>query len=316
MFVVQGCVSLPISQHENIKEEIYIEPQHIKALKGHLKVLSADNMAGREFNSPESLAAQNYIISSLIKSDVQPFKEQFHHTFKQESLFTVKHGSNVIGLVRGSRFPEQFIVLSAHYDHLGVKGTRVFNGADDNASGTAALLAYGDIIANKPLKYSVIFLFTDGEEVNLLGSKAFLRQQKQMLPQIRLNINIDMIGGSKNTSKLHFIENRLEKILTESSVNHIKQFPSGSAIKLKRGFKDGLYKSKNRISWRNASDHGSFNKKHIPFIYFGVGMHTNYHTTHDTFENINISFYVQSCELIFQYLMFFDENIIPLEFKT
>lgn len=276
-------------------------------------MLASDNMAGRKFATAQSITAQNYIISSLLKSNVQPFQNKFHHRFKHKSLFSTKEGSNIIGYVKGVSVPNQFIVLSAHYDHLGKKGAHIYNGADDNASGVAALLVFGEVIAKNPLRHSVIFLFTDAEEVNLLGAKAFIHQQKLMLAQIRLNINIDMIAGSKNTSTLHFIENRLEKILPKNKINPLTVLASNSTIKIKRGFKRKNYKSLNRVNWTNASDHGPFNRNKIPFIYFGVGEHKNYHTPRDDFEHVNLEFYQQACHLIFQYLNFFDENIIVLE---
>lgn len=273
-------------------------------------------MAGRKFSSSEIVYAQDYIVSSLIKSNVQPFKSKFRHPFKHNSFFSKKAGNNIIGYVKGIKTPEQYIVLTAHYDHLGTKGSKVYNGADDNASGISALLAFSQKISIKPLNHSVIFLFTDGEEVNLLGAKAFINQQKQLLSQIRLNINIDMIAGSKGTSKLHYIENRLETILPIDKFNDLKSLSTNSVIRLTRGFKRGIYKSNNRVTWINASDHGAFNHKRIPFIYFGVDVHNNYHTINDNFENINLSFYIHACELTFKYLLFFDENIIPLEHKT
>jgi len=269
-------------------------------------------MAGRKFGSSEITKAQNYIISSLINSNVQPFQDKFRHSFKHKTFTSQNEGNNIIGIVKGTKFPDQYIVLSAHYDHLGKKGAKIYNGADDNASGTAAVLAFGQAIAKKPLKYSVIFLFTDGEEINLLGAKAFISQQEKLLSQIRLNINIDMIAGSQNTRKLHYIENRLEKILPQQQLKDFSALLSGSAIKIKRGFKREFYKANRATNWNNASDHGSFNRKHIPFVFFGVGEHKNYHTTHDEFDNVNLPFFIQACQSIFNYLTFFDKNIHPL----
>lgn len=273
-------------------------------------------MAGRKFSSPGSITAQNYIVSSLIKSGVTPFQNKYRHAFTRISLFSQTRGNNIIGYVKGSSIPEQFIVLTAHYDHLGRKGNKVYNGADDNASGVAALLTFGKKIAQSPLKHSVILLFTDGEEVNLLGAKAFIYQQKQLLSQVRLNVNLDMIAGSRSTSTLHYIDKRLERILTDQKLNDMRILAQSSAVKLKRGFKIEKDARKNRIRWSNASDHGVFNRKHIPYIYFGVGVHPNYHTTKDDFENVNLSFYIQACQLIFKYLLFFDKNIIPIAIKS
>ena len=304
-----SCASAPKTKNTSSEVTAYFDALQIRKLSNHLAVLSADNMAGRRFASSESKIAQNYLISSLINSDVQPFQKQYIHPFTHSSFFTEKSGNNIIGYVKGTSFPEQYIVLTAHYDHLGRKGTQIYNGADDNASGTAALLAFADKITKEPLKHSVIFLFTDGEEVNLLGSKAFVSQQKQLLPQITLNINVDMIAGSKNTKQLHFIDNRLEQILSQDNIQHLRDLPSSSIIKLKRGFKRDNNRANSRVSWTGASDHGPFNSEHIPFIYFGVGMHSNYHTTNDDFENVNLEFYIQACQSIFEYLNFFDENI-------
>jgi len=282
----------------------------------HLKMLSADNMAGRKFASTESTQAQNYIIASLVNNNVQPFQKKYRHPFTFKSFIFEKEGNNIIGYVKGTRFPNQYIVLSAHYDHLGQKGSKIYNGADDNASGTAAILAFAEAIAKQPLKYSVIFLFTDGEEVNLLGAKAFISQQKLLLPQIKLNINIDMIAGSKSTNKLYYIDKRLDTILPQDKIKHLRLLSNSSAIRIKRGFKGGGYRGNRTTSFINASDHASFNRKHIPFIYFGVGEHKNYHTINDEFNNVNLSFFIHACQSIFQYLTFFDENIEPVIIKT
>ena len=311
-----SCASEPKTKYSSQVVKTYFDPLQIKKLSNHLAVLSSDNMAGRRFSSAESIIAQNYLISSLIKSDVQPFKKQYIHPFTHVSFFSEKSGKNIIGYVKGTSFPDQYIILSAHYDHLGKKGSKIYNGADDNASGTAALLTFADKITKSPLKHSILFLFTDGEEVNLLGSKAFISQQKQLLPQIKLNINIDMIAGSKHTKQLHFIDNRLDQILSTNSINQLRQLPSSSMIKLKRGFKRNNNIVNSRINWTSASDHGPFNSEHIPFIYFGVGMHGNYHTTHDDFDSVNLEFYVQACQSIFEHLYFFDENINVIDNKT
>jgi len=272
-------------------------------------------MAGRKFSSPESIKAQNYIITAMANSGVAPFQREYRHSFTRNSFFSQKQGNNIIGYVEGTSVPEQFIVLTAHYDHLGTKAGKVHNGADDNASGVAALLTFGEIVAAKPLKYSIIFLFTDGEESNLLGSKAFIKQQKQILSKIRLNINIDMIAGAKKTSKLHYIENRLEHVLSVAKFNEYKSLATSPKIKVKRGFRRGRFTYKNNINWTSSSDHGAFNQEKIPFVYFGVGVHRNYHTSNDDFDHVNLPFFIQACQQIFKYLLFFDENIIPVEIK-
>jgi Zn-dependent M28 family amino/carboxypeptidase len=273
-------------------------------------------MSGRKFATAGSSQAQNYIISSLIGNNVNPFQDKFRHPFKHKLFLSQKEGNNIIGYVKGTTFPNQYIVISAHYDHLGKTGSRVFNGADDNASGTAAVLAYSQEISRRPLKHSIIFLFTDGEEVNLLGAKAFINQQQNLLPNIMLNINIDMIAGSNSTKKLHYIDNRLDNILDQHKIELLASLSNNSNIKIKRGFKRQQLRANNKASWINASDHASFNRKRIPFIYFGVGEHKNYHTTNDDFDNVNLPFFINASQSILQYVMFFDENIQSLETKS
>lgn len=304
-----GCTVTPPENKQSRAVVTVFAPYQVEQLHQHLASLSADNMAGRRFASPESIKAQEYLIASLTQSDVKPWQQQFIHPFTHSTFFTKKLGKNIIGYVQGTSLPDRYILLSAHYDHLGKKGTKIYNGADDNASGTAALLVFAEKIAKAPLKHSVIFLFTDAEEVNLLGAKAFINEQQQLLPQIKLNINIDMIAGSKKTKHLYYIDNRLGQVLSPNKVLQLNRLPHSQNIKLKRGFKNKNISTNNRISWTRASDHGAFNRAKIPFIYFGVGTHKNYHTTHDDFANVNLGFYLQACQSIFAHLRFFDDHI-------
>ena len=310
IILLQSCTPLKPSSHDSVLIPTYFVTQQLNTLDKHLMKLSSDEMAGRKFNSTESIKVQNYLISSLINNDVTPFQGNFRHTFEHNSFLADKTGSNIIGYIQGSHYPDEFIVISAHYDHLGKIGSRIYNGADDNASGVAALLFFAQIISKKPLKHSVMFLFTDGEEINLLGAKAFIQQQTLFLPQIKLNVNIDMIAGSQKTTSLYYIENRLEKVLHEKSFNNLTLLTKNLPLPVKNGFKRASSRSVERHLWLNASDHAAFNRSHIPFIYFGVGTHINYHTTHDTFEELNLPFYHQACHAIFHYLVFFDDNII------
>ena len=294
------------AEHDGFK---VLDTFQIEQLSNHIKELSSDNMAGRKFSSAGSLLAQNYIINALKTSKVLPFQGNYQHTFIQNNLFNSKEGSNIIGFVKGTLFPDSFIVISAHYDHLGQKGSKIYNGADDNASGTAAVLTFAQYIAQTPFNHSIIFLFTDGEEVNLLGAKAFIKQNKSILPKVRINVNIDMIAGSKQTKKLHYIDNNLEKAFTKSNIQLFHNISAHNKFKAKRGFKRNIHSANTKTNWFNVSDHAVFNKIDIPFVYFGVGEHKNYHTDKDNYNNINHSFYVEACQSILHYLQFLDSHI-------
>lgn len=304
--MVYGEILLPTTLIKN--------KNHIKQLE-YLDVLSSDLFSGRKFASEGNIKSQNYIVATLKSLAIPAFNHQYRHTFNQEGIFQSKQGTNIIAQIPGTQPNKGIILLSAHYDHLGRKGNQVFNGADDNASGVAALLYYAQRLTKKPLRHSVILLFTDGEEVGLLGAKAFVSQQKDLLKSIKLNINIDMIAGSKTTKKLRFISNNLEEILIETHLLQFKNYQyslkNNASVQLTKGFKnirDSRYRRK--TNWFMASDHGVFNKAGIPFIYFGVGTHKHYHSESDNFSNINTNFYLAASDSIFDQLTYLDKAII------
>jgi len=279
----------------------------------HLATLSSDEFEGRKLSSPGSLISQTYLVSSLKKLDVSAFDNHYRHTFTRSGLSQTKLGTNIIGFIEGTHHIDKYIVLSAHYDHLGTKGRKVYNGADDNASGTAALLHYAQLLKTQPLKHSVVLLFTDGEEINLLGAKAFVSQQKKRLTNIKLNINLDMIAGNKRTKKLRYISKNLSQILSSASLQYLTElqnyYKTDSDIHLTHGFR-GTNKVGSRVkrtNWLMASDHGVFSRAGIPFIYFGVGTHKNYHTEFDNYENINQTFYLAAIDAIFKQLIYVDK---------
>ncbi|KGJ95897.1 M20/M25/M40 family metallo-hydrolase [Colwellia psychrerythraea] len=278
----------------------------------HLKTLSSDEFSGRKFSSKTIIHSQSYLVATLEELGVSAFKNNYRHSFQQSGLFQNKQGTNIIGYVPGTLYRDRYIVLSAHYDHLGIKRNKIYNGADDNASGTAALLHYAKLLKQAPLKHSIILLFTDGEEVNLLGAKAFINDQESLLTNFKLNINLDMIAGSKRTKRLRFISKNMDKILPSHNLAQFINFQSylkeNSNVNLTAGFKRsrGVGSSINRTNWLMASDHGVFNKAGIPFIYFGVGVHKNYHSERDDYANINHDFYLSAVDVIFQQLSFLD----------
>ena len=191
---------------------------------------------------------------------------------------------NVIGILKSPnpRFSEEYIVVGAHYDHLGMgtSGSRrpgltaVHYGADDNASGVAALIELAGKISQekKSLQRSIIFAAFGAEEKGLLGSKHFVANPPVPLSQIKLMINLDMIGRLKDDRSLQIggtgtaIE--MEKLLEESLSNH--EFDPTM-------FPEGL----------GPSDHASFYGQDIPVLFISTGPHLDYHTPDDTPDKIN-----------------------------
>jgi Zn-dependent M28 family amino/carboxypeptidase len=289
--------------------------EHNTNLLSHLKYLSSDQLAGRKFSSQYSQLTQEYLVTTLEELAVPAFNNKYRHSFTRKNAFQTQQGTNIIAYVPGTHHAKEYIILSAHYDHLGAKQGKIFNGADDNASGTAALLLYAKLLKQQPLKYSVILLFTDGEEINLLGAKAFIAQQGTLLNKFKLNINLDMIAGGKKTKRLRFISRDLEKILPNDSLDDFKEFQQqlkdNSKVRLTSGFRVArrVGIEMKRANWRMASDHGIFSKAGIPFIYFGVGEHKNYHTEHDDFEHVNQKFFLAATAVIFEQIIYLDNAI-------
>lgn len=273
----------------------------------HLKVLSSNRFAGRKIATAGNKAARHYIIKALTHLNIPPLAHQYQHAFVHQSLLKKQAGKNIIAMVKGDTFPQQYIVLTAHYDHLGKKGRKIFNGADDNASGTAALLAIAEQVAKIKTRYSIIFLFTDGEESNLLGAEAFAKDYQKLFPLIKLSINLDMIAGSSRTKKLHFISKGLDPIINTKYYQALLQQTN---ITVKKGFRTYKRTSTTRTNWNLASDHAIFYRANIPFIYFGVGDHKNYHTENDIYEQVNLPFYYSATQYIYQQLLFFDQIFI------
>ena len=280
------------------------------SLLQHLKYLSSDNLQGRKVGSIGGKATQKYLVEQLSKENISPLSKGYLAPFQIGGLFNSMQGNNVVALIPGSEFPNKFIVLSAHFDHLGNHGGEIFNGADDNASGTAALLHFGKMLSASPLRYSVILLFTDGEEANLKGAKAFVEEYKHLLSDIVLNINVDMIAGNRKTKRLQYMSRGLNTLLNDVQLSAYIEHQKQASVKIKKGFRQARHSNPdNNIKWEVASDHGAFYRKGIPFIYFGVGTHSNYHKTSDTYENVNHQFFTKAVDSIYQQLIFLDQNL-------
>lgn len=254
-----------------------------------IRYLSLDQLNGRATTSEGNKLAATYIIERFedleLSSQYPDYSQEFSLNKGSENLGS---GKNIIGFIPGSA-SSKIILLMAHYDHLGTKGKDIYNGADDNASGTAALLNMAAYFAkNRPL-HSILFAVTDAEEEGLLGAKALLKDFPFPLNQIQLVVNMDMISRSE--------DNTLFAVGTKFNPQfkpYLEKIGLQSPVQLIFGNEGG----KGELDWTNASDHGPFHKEGIPFVYFGVADHKDYHKPTDTFENIHQAFYIQASELI------------------
>jgi len=303
-----GCNSTSTqlsSIKQNELDTLLTEKVNSEALDNHYQYLSSKLLDGRKYNTKGSFLAQDYLVDQLQQSDVKPFKGQFRHSFQHEKAIKTIQGTNIVGLLPSNNGSLHYIVLTAHYDHLGTS----YLGADDNASGTAALLVIAKQLSKQTLNSNVVILFTDAEEAGLLGAKAFASENSDIMENAILNVNLDMLAGSQYSKKLHYISYGMNKILSKEDLHTLKHIKKQQPVPIYKGFKRASGVLNEKVTWKTASDHGVFYKRRIPFIYYGVGTHVNYHTRKDTYKNSNKILLKQSTNAIYQHLLYINKAI-------
>jgi hypothetical protein len=299
------------------KEEITVNKETLLA---NLKELSSDAYEGRGFSKPGNYKAQKFIADKFKELGLETYEgdtyiQKFDHTFSgrwRQRLFPVKDakedlsnvpdttvvGGNVVGIIKGQT--DKSIVITGHFDHLGIRDGKIYNGADDDASGTVALMAIAEYFKKKAPKHTLIFAAVDAEEVGMHGSEYFAANFKDIKEKVALNINMDMIAH--NDSLRLFASGTFHYPQLKSQLENIE-----SPITLLFGHDDK--DNKEEDDWTYSSDHRSFHKREVPFIYFGVEDHKDYHKDTDTFENINQDFYVDAVKLIIQVVENYDKTL-------
>lgn len=253
--------------------------------------LAHDSMAGRAAMTPENAKARAYLIGELRRLGVAAVGSGYEHAFAmpRRNRPDSVHGVNVLGTVRGTRFPDRVIVVSAHYDHVATRNGQVYNGADDNASGTAALLQLAAYFQRNRPQHTLIFAFFDAEEMGLLGARAFVAAPPVPLAQIAANVNMDMVarGDNGNLWAVGTTPHPAMKPIVESLV-------PDAPVTLKMGFDTGT----GRDNWTSLSDQGAFHAQGIPFVYFGVEDHPDYHEPTDDPEKVNAGWYYNAARTV------------------
>ncbi|AFD05997.1 M20/M25/M40 family metallo-hydrolase [Solitalea canadensis] len=287
-------------------------------IKQHIEFLSSDENRGRFPGTKETKKVVDYLIENFRKAGISKLNGSFRQPFvaKLRVMPGVKDTPyvktwNVVGVIEGSDpvLKKEYIVLGAHYDHLGMGGpsskkkdtVAIHHGADDNASGTAALLEIGEkLSANRSLlKRSIILISFGAEEQGLLGSKYFTEHPTVPLNSIKLMINMDMVGR-----------------LNESG--HIYMGGAGTfdgGVELMKGL--GKEFNLNPIVHAGdvgGSDHISFYKKQISVLGLHTGGHPQYHTPEDIASLINIKGEKQVCEYIYQAIVHMAQQTTPINF--
>lgn len=287
-------------------------------LLNNIKTLSDDSFEGRAFSTPGGAKAQQFIVDKFTELGLQPTLQEFSHTFRgkaRHEIFpmtkpkplddysnvpdTTAAGANIIAKLNGQTTKD--LIITAHFDHLGIRNGKLYNGADSNASGTAALFTIAKYFKDKPTKHNLIFAAVDAEEVGSLGTAHFLKNYANK-ENISLNINLDMISHSDYDPELfacglyHYPDLRdpLEDIYSEKIIFL---------------FGHDNPENKEQSDWTYSSDHRVFHNENIPFIYFGVPDYKDYHRDTDTYGSINQEFYIEAVKIIIQAIENFDEEL-------
>ena len=250
-------------------------------LEKHIYILASDSLLGRGFGSEQGLQAARYIAQQYQEAGIEPLNGSYLHPFSHRAGIMNISGMNVAGVITGSdpTLKEEYIVLGAHFDHIGWKISRgdtvVYNGADDNASGTASIIEIGRNLASKKesLGRSVLIVAFDGEESGLIGSTQFLKDSLVSPDKIKLMFSLDMVGMYKAHNGLDLAGVNLltnaEQIVGE----------------LASQYNVTITKANKSIEQR--TDTAPFGNAGIPAIHVFTGTESPYHKPEDVAEDLD-----------------------------
>lgn len=303
-----SCGPARESQADTLKK--YMHTITASELKEHLQVIASDEMEGRNTGSEGQKKAGKYIISQYRKGKIQPARQNgdyYQHIpseyFRKRARTPLPDSENIIAFIKGSSLPDEVVVISAHYDHIGTKNGQIYNGADDDGSGTVALMEIAEAFATakkqgKGPKRSVMILHVTGEEHGLLGSEFYADNPVFPLSSTVANVNIDMIGR-RDDPHAHtnnyiyligsdYLSSELHEICERMNQEHIN-------LTLDYTFNDR--NDPNRFYYR--SDHYNFAKNNIPSVFLFSGVHQDYHQPGDDVDKIEFDALEKRAKLAF-----------------
>jgi len=294
-----------------------------KDLKKHLYTYASDDFEGRNTGSKGQKKAVEYLKNFYIQNDIKPGDPD--KDYFQKMTLNISRGDegnvdseNVIAIIEGTEKPEEYLILTAHLDHVGYGRTgsrlrksyvgeikdRIHNGADDDGSGTVAMLEIAQAFKQaskkgKGPKRSIIFLHVTGEEKGLLGSAYYSDNPIYPLSKTVVNLNLDMIGRIDPTRK----GDKREYVYIIGSdhdsqdLHQISEQTNLQTVNIDLDYRYNAKDDPQRFYYR--SDHYNFAKKGIPIIFYFSGTHEDYHLPSDTPDKINYDLLELRSKLIF-----------------
>ena len=303
-----SCNSAQNTVSKKMAAEDYANTINAENLKTDLYTFAGDQMEGRMTGENGNNMAAEYLRNFYIDAGVEsPIEENNYYQPIPASYFNGgsngNPSQNVLAFIKGSEKPDEIIVLSAHYDHVGIENGEVYNGADDDGSGTVALIEIAKAFqkakkqGNGP-KRSILFLHVTGEEIGLYGSRYYTENPLFPLSNTVVNLNVDMIGriGSEKEGNDNYVyligSDKLSQELHDVSEAVNKRYTN---LELDYTYNDD--NDPNRFYYR--SDHYNFAKNDIPVIFYFNGTHKDYHKHTDTPDKIEYELLAKRSRLIF-----------------
>jgi Zn-dependent M28 family amino/carboxypeptidase len=332
LILVGSCANLRHSEKiDNLKNSIsfddetlvkrYLNTINTEDLKIHLEEISSDKyngrMTGEEGHNQVCDYIRNYYISQSINAP-ESHPNYYQKVPKEALPDGLNDSQNIIAYIEGSEFPNEYLYISAHSDHEGVIDGEIYNGADDNGSGTAAVLEMAEAFSKafkdgyRP-KRSIVFLHLTAEEVGLHGSRYYTDHPVFPIENAVTTLNIDMIGRvdkrhKDNENYIYVIGS--DRISTE--LHFVAQKANETFTNLDLDYTFNKENDINRYYYR--SDHYNFALKGVPIIFFFNGEHEDYTKPTDTADKINYPLLAKRTKLIFAtawYLANSDSRLNP-----
>jgi len=304
-----SCNSAQNASKKNMSRVDYANTITADELKTHLYEFADDKMEGRMTGTKgQKMAAEylrNFYMEQGIEAPVE--KNNYYQNIPAEYFSRMKEpksSENVVAFIKGSEKPDEILVLSAHYDHVGTRDGKVYNGADDDGSGTVAMLEMAEAFqqavknGNGP-KRSILFLHVTGEEIGLYGSRYYTENPIFPLANTVANLNTDMVGRidpDKKDSPNYIYLIGSDKLSQE--LHDLSEAVAAEYSDLELDYKFNDENDPNRFYYR--SDHYNFAKNNIPIIFYFNGTHEDYHKDTDTPDKIEYDLLAKRTQLIFQ----------------
>ncbi|WP_179346501.1 M28 family metallopeptidase [Winogradskyella ursingii] len=317
LILVGSCATLRHSEKiDNLKKSISFEDENLinnylqtiqpTDLQIHVEEVASDKYNGRKTGEDGHNDVCGYIRNYYISQDINAPKSlpDYYQKVPKEILpENLNDSQNIIAYIEGEEFPDEYVFISAHSDHEGVINGEIYNGADDNGSGTAAVLEMAEAFSKavkdgyRP-KRSIVFLHLTAEEVGLHGSRYYTQNPIFPIENTVVDLNIDMIGRvddrhKQNENYIYVIGS--DRVSTE--LHFVAQKANTTFTNLDLDYKYNAENDHNQYYYR--SDHYNFALEGVPVIFFFNGEHEDYTKPSDTADKINYTLLAKRTKLIF-----------------